>query len=214
MMEVSVSDDVNRKEESMLVRQMFVIGLAASVTAVVWAQSHDHASPYAGQQGRAVTALSADDQNALAAGQGWGLAKAAELNGVPGPKHLLELAKEIKLSPQQVASLEQLYAEMRTKAIALGKDYVAAERALDDYFRSGKYSDATLREKVDQAQQALANLRFHHLSYHHRTLAVVTPAQVQKYNQLRGYAAVKDDPCAQVPVGHDPEMYRKHMGCQ
>jgi hypothetical protein len=75
-------------------------------------------------------------------------------------------------------------------------------------------SDRTLREVVDQAEQARANLRFLHLSYHHRTLDVVTPEQVKQYNELRGYANVVNDPCANVPAGHDPVMFRKHMGCQ
>ena len=41
--------------------------------------------PYAGQQTRAIKALSDDDIAALRAGEGMGMAKAAELNGYPGP---------------------------------------------------------------------------------------------------------------------------------
>ena len=171
-------------------------------------------TPYAGQQNRAITSLSADDQKALANGEGWGLAKPAELNGVPGPAHLLELADKIGLSTEQVQRLQKLFTDMKAQAIALGNEYMAAEKAIDDYFRSGSFSDRELRAKVDQAEQARANLRFLHLSYHHRTLDVVTPEQVKQYNQLRGYSAkVIDDPCANVPAGHDPAMFRKHMGC-
>lgn len=171
-------------------------------------------NPYAGQQIRNITSLSADDQKALGNGEGWGLAKPAELNGVPGPVHLIELAKEIGLTTSQVEKLKALYEEMKVQAIALGKDYIAKEKALDDYFRSGQFRDLALREKVDQAAQALANLRFLHLSYHHRTLNIVTPEQVTQYNQLRGYSQVINDPCATVPPGHDPDMFRKHMGCK
>ena len=91
---------------------------------------------------------------------------------------------------------------------------MATEKAIDDYFRSGSLSDRTLREVVDQAEQARANLRFLHLYYRHRTLDVVTPEQVKQYNELRGYASVVNDPCANVPARHDPVMFRKHMGCQ
>ena len=45
--------------------------------------------PYAGQQTRAIKALSDDDIGALRAGEGMGMAKAAELNGYPEPPHFL-----------------------------------------------------------------------------------------------------------------------------
>ena len=53
---------------------------------------HVEGSPYAGMQQRGIAALSESDLAALMAGEGWGLALPAELNGVPGPTHLLELA--------------------------------------------------------------------------------------------------------------------------
>ena len=49
-------------------------------------------SPYAGQQTRAIKALSPEDLAGLLNGEGRGMAKAAELNGYPGPVHVLELA--------------------------------------------------------------------------------------------------------------------------
>jgi Spy/CpxP family protein refolding chaperone len=170
-------------------------------------------SPYAGQQNRGITSLSADDREALSKGEGWGLAKPAELNGVPGPAHLLELSEQIGLSEVQVEQLQKLFRDMKAQAIALGHEYMAAEAALDDYFRAAELDDRVLRQKVDQAEQARANLRFLHLSYHHRTLDVVTDEQVKAYNKLRGYDNVMDDPCANIPEGHDPVMFRKHMGC-
>lgn len=190
--------------------------LTAMTAAVLAAGQNDHAqvTPYAGQQERSITSLSPDDQAAIANGQGWGLAKPAELNGVPGPAHLLELADKIGLTQAQVTELRKLFDDMKQQAQALGQEYMAAERALDDYFRSGVFSDQRLRAKVDQAAQSLANLRFLHLSYHHKTLDVVSPEQVKQYNVLRGYSPkVLDDPCQNVPSGHDPAMFRKHMGC-
>ena len=38
-------------------------------------------------------------------GGGWGLAKAAELNGMPGPAHLLELRDEIPITREQVSAI-------------------------------------------------------------------------------------------------------------
>src|SRR5687767_11125254 len=52
-------------------------------------------SPYVGQEDRAIKALDAKDVDGLLAGSGMGYAKAAELNGYPGPMHVLELAEKL-----------------------------------------------------------------------------------------------------------------------
>jgi len=36
--------------------------------------------------------------------------------------------------------------------------------------------------------------------------------QITLYNKLRGYSS--DDPCQNVPKGHDPMMWKKHHNCQ
>jgi hypothetical protein len=58
-------------------------------------------APYSGQQTRSIKALSSEDIAALLKGEGMGMAKAAELNGYPGPVHVLTLAKELKLTESQ-----------------------------------------------------------------------------------------------------------------
>lgn len=58
---------------------------------------HDRASPYAGQQVRDIKTLSRDDIEELSRGGGWGLANAAELNGMPGPTHALDVARDLSL---------------------------------------------------------------------------------------------------------------------
>jgi Spy/CpxP family protein refolding chaperone len=208
----------------MLNKRFFAVGLVTAImslgsTASAQILHHgSHAAPatsstYAGEQTRAITSLSQDDMQALSQGEGWGLAKPAELNGVPGPAHLLELAQEIGLSKPQVEQIQKLFNEMKAQAIALGNEYIASEKAVDNYFRQNQFSDRLLRDVVDQAEQARANLRFLHLSYHHKTLDVVTPEQIKQYNELRGYDQVREDPCANIPAGHDAQMFRKHMGC-
>ena len=47
------------------------------------------ASPYAGQQARAIKSLSDDDIASLRSGDGMGMAKAAELDSYPGPRDVL-----------------------------------------------------------------------------------------------------------------------------
>jgi hypothetical protein len=75
----------------------------------VQAQDHahsNHASPYAGLEVRRIKSLSEDDLAELRKGGGWGLALPAELNGMPGPSHLLALKDEIGLSAGQVAKIQ------------------------------------------------------------------------------------------------------------
>ena len=46
--------------------------------------------PYSGQQGRMIKALSSKEVQGLLQGKGMGMAKAAELNQYPGPRHVLD----------------------------------------------------------------------------------------------------------------------------
>ncbi len=78
-------------------------------------------SPYAGQESRAIKALSAEDVDAYLSGKGVGLAKAAELNGYPGPAHVLELSSQLSLTPEQLTRTEALFASMQAKATELAR---------------------------------------------------------------------------------------------
>ena len=69
---------------------------------------HSHKSKYAGEEKREIKSLSATDIEELQNGKGWGLAKAAELNGVPGPVHLLEMKEELELSAEQIRAIEDI----------------------------------------------------------------------------------------------------------
>ena len=80
---------------------------------------HVHGSPYAGEETREIKSLSQTDVDELLRGGGWGLAKAAELNGMPGPSHVLDMASELSLSAEQVertrvAEIESIRAKLRT----------------------------------------------------------------------------------------------------
>ncbi len=66
-------------------------------------------TPYAGQHTREIKALSPPDIESYLAGQGMGLAKAAELNHFPGPKHVLELADALNLSKEQLTQTQALF---------------------------------------------------------------------------------------------------------
>lgn len=173
--------------------------------------NHGAQTPYAGMQNRAIKSLSDNDVKELRRGGGWGLALSAELNGMPGPAHLLELKDQIPLTPDQVTKTQALFDDMRKAAIPAGERLIAAEAALEAAFAAGKVDESSLRRLLAEAESARSELRFIHLSQHFKTVQFLMPEQIKKYNILRGYA---EDPCKNIPAGHNPEMYRRHMGCK
>src|SRR4030088_463632 len=72
---------------------------------------------YAGMQTRPIKAISEQQMAELRAGRGMGLALAAELNGYPGPSHVLELADRLELSAGQRASMQRLFDSMKAEAM-------------------------------------------------------------------------------------------------
>ena len=77
-------------------KRFALLALILAATPVAADTAHQH-SPYAGQEARDIKALSLEEIADLAAGRGMGLALAAELNGYPGPRHVLDLAPELGL---------------------------------------------------------------------------------------------------------------------
>lgn len=144
--------------------------------------------PYAGQQNRAVSSLSEDDIAALNAGAGWGFAKPAELNGYPGPRHVLDMADELQLTADQKAKIEEIFAGMAKSAKAIGPKYIEAEAQLDQLFKSGAVNETELLNRVKHAGAIRSDLRNVHLKAHITTHAVLNMHQRQMYDRLRGYA--------------------------
>lgn len=154
------------------------------------AQETPHHSP-ASQETAAVAvpkSYSADDVAELLQGAGRGMAKPAELNGAPGPTHVLELAAELGLTPEQRVQIESIRLDMKTTAVAVGQELIALELALDETFASGEVQPEELLEALDQIANAERDLRYIHLSAHLSTPALLTPDQIRRYDALRGNA--------------------------
>jgi len=159
------------------------------------AGGHDHdldpdlVSPYRGEERQGIPTLSEEDIRQIESGEGWGLAKAAELNGVPGPAHLLEMADRgaIHLSAEQLQSIRSLHDDMKARAIPVGKRLIEQERELNQRFASGDLNETELRQLLAEIGKTRSELRFIHLSSHLKTLPVLSDHQVQLYNRLRGY---------------------------
>jgi hypothetical protein len=144
-------------------------------------------SPYAGQEARDIKSLSPEDVATYLTGKGMGLAKAAELNGYPGPAHVLELASELALTTEQRARTQALFAAMEAKAIALGRELVEEERKLDRLFATKAVSAELLASSLADIGALQARVRGAHLEAHLAQLQILTPAQTSRYVQLRGY---------------------------
>lgn len=162
-----------------------LLALAACVPLLAAAQ----ASPYAGQQDRAIKSLSDADVQELLSGHGRGFAKAAELNGYPGPAHVLEHAQALGLSPQQQAATQALMQRHQARARALGVEVVEAERRLDQAFAGRQIDAATLSTLTADIGRRQAELRQEHLRTHLEQTALLDEQQVRRYAQLRGYAS-------------------------
>lgn len=151
------------------------------------AQHQQHHQPYTGLQERAVKALSEQQIADLKAGRGMGLALAGELNGYPGPLHVLELAEKLQLTAQQRQSVQQLLDAMKTEAVAVGEKLIEQEGALDREFAEHRVSPATLPRLTSQIGETQAQLRAVHLKYHLTTADLLTTHQRHRYATLRGY---------------------------
>ena len=164
--------------------------LTIATTALIAAAPPGRAqTSYAGQQSREIKALSAEETRQYLAGAGMGYAKPAELNGYPGPMHVLENAEALALSPEQRKQTTALMQAHKEEAKAIGAKLVAAERELDALFRSKTAERAALAKAVSAAAQMQASYRLSHLETHLRMRDMLTPEQITKYDVLRGYGA-------------------------
>lgn len=158
-----------------------------AVTLLGAVASYAQVSPYAGQEQREIKALSPEDVSDYLAGKGMGLARAAELNGYPGPMHVLELADRLELTAEQRARTQALFESMRARAVAAGRALVDEERALDELFRSKRANAAAVAAALDRIAQRQAEVRRSHLDAHLAQIKILRPEQVRRYNELRGY---------------------------
>lgn len=169
-------------------RTLFVLLTVCAVSATAGAQNPS-STPYLGQQVRAIKALSEEDTASLLKGEGIGMAKAAELNGYPGPAHVLAFGKELRLSDEQRQRVQSIFDHMHTRAVALGTKIVERERALDQQFAKGEVTAGDIAAETAKIAALQGQLRSVHLEAHLETKPLLNPHQLTLYQQLRGYGA-------------------------
>lgn len=169
--------------------------LAAFCLVVASAASAQHAghpprpdpAPYATLRDREIKALPADQIADLRAGRGMSLALPAELNGYPGPLHVLELEQQLALSPAQRQAAADALAAMRAETTALGEALIAAELELDRLFSEDRASEAAIGAAAAKAAAAQGELRAAHLRRHLAMKVLLSPVQIANYQHARGY---------------------------
>ena len=118
------------------------------------------------------------------------MAKAAELNGYPGPKHVLDLARQLQLTDGQRRGVQAIFDRMSAAAKPLGGELIAQEQALDQLFANGDITPDRLAAATAAIAELQGRLRAVHLSAHLETRALLNPDQIARYEQLRGYGAL------------------------
>jgi Spy/CpxP family protein refolding chaperone len=173
------------------------IVLAATLLAALPVLAHDGhehggtppvAPNYAAPQPREIKALSPQEQRGWTEGENMGMARAAELNGYPGPMMVLEMAQALKLSPEQMAATRELMTHHKAEVRKLGAELVDAERQLDVAFREHRAEEAEVSRLTAQIGQLQGRIRASHLKTHVAEQALLTPEQMQRYMGMHGMA--------------------------
>src|SRR6195952_4764653 len=165
--------------------------LTITAALIMTATAASAQTPYAGMQTRPIKALSEQQVADLGAGRGMGLALAAELNGYPGPSHVLELADKLELSADQRARIKALLDSMKAEAVPLGSKLIEQEADLDRQFASRTVTPASLKTSTAAVAATQGELRETHLKYHLSTVEILNPHQMHRYAELRGYGGDK-----------------------
>ena len=134
---------------------------AILVSASVLAQDHH---PYAEMERRGIKGLSDEQVADLGAGRGMGLALPAELNGYPGPAHVLENADVLGLTADQRARTQALFHAMKAEAVAVGEQLIDQERKLDRLFADRRIDATSLEAITREIGLTEARLRQTHLN--------------------------------------------------
>lgn len=169
---------------------LFILTLATAGGAFAQHAGHQHQSQpsgYAGMQTRDIKALSPEQVADLRGGRGMGASLPAELNGAPGPMHVLDLSEHLKVTQEQRTAPERITADMNGSARQLGAQVIAAEAELDKGFRTGSLDEKSIADATALIAALQGQLRAVHLVAHLKTKKLLSQEQVLAYNQARGY---------------------------
>ena len=121
-----------------------------------------------------LSALSKEDLKGLRRGHGTpfgDMAKAAELNGFPGPRHVLDL-KRNGLTSKQVSEIEEIYRKMNLLYIKVGAELVA-KAFMDREFKEKRVNSKSLKKMIQSSAVKYSELRYIQLVAHLETAKIL-----------------------------------------
>lgn len=130
--------------------------------------------------------LAPAEVDGLLSGRGMGMAAPAEINGYPGPVHVLELKEELGLTPDQRFATSRLVGMVQGQARALGQRIIDAEKRLDADMAANSLGADRIRARLEAIAALRAQLRFTHIHAHMEQREILTPEQLARYYELRG----------------------------
>jgi len=129
------------------------------------------------------------DRQSLLNAEGMGLASYAEMNGYPGPKHVIELKEQLGLTTDQLKKTEGLVKGVELSGKLTGQEIVREEEELYKLFEGATANDRTVRAGVERIGKLRGELRFIHLQAHVKMKQILSGNQIQRYNELRGHGS-------------------------
>jgi hypothetical protein len=165
--------------------------------------------PYAGQQDSSIRGLTEAEIASFREARGMGLARPADINGYPGPIHVLELSDALSLNTEQREAMQSLYDQMRGEAVSLGEEFLSQYGALEGAFRDRTVTTEVLDRHAAELGRLEGRLRATHLKYHLLTAGHLTKEQIAEYGRLRGYTEVAAPAEPAPDSGHRPGMQHR-----
>ena len=133
--------------------------------------------------------ISDADAAAIRAGEEFGdIAELAAAAGLPSPHRVLALADQLELAEDQRRQVAFAVADVEKEAKELGGAYLAAERALEDMFASGRARAGKVKQLTETIAELRGKLRFVHLRARLSMRPVLTAEQREAYARLTGAA--------------------------
>ena len=112
------------------------------------------------------------------------LALVAELNHYPEPQKVLNLKKELGLTPSQITEVTSVNTEIHRKMKEMGEMIIKNEKAIDDIFKSRKLTDGDVIFFVNRYGLYEGELRTAILLTYLKMNDILTAAQKEKYQKL------------------------------
>ena len=125
------------------------------------------------------------DRAILLNGEGAGQGIFAEVQGYPGPRHVLDMAKDLQLTDSQKKTVQTIFADMQGRAKELGQTIVNIEEEFASAFAQGLVTEKSIRDDSEEIGRLRGKLRAVHLVAHVKTQKILSANQVSLYKKLR-----------------------------